>query len=122
MQQRASAVAARQDEAPQRRQLGLEPIDPVFETLDVGVVDGNFGHALRDFFSRVGEPGADGEQVVLDVLEHLRHVAGSSPCARTAPRQAFSSSTSPYAATRGSAFDTRVPPNSAVPPASPVRV
>ena len=35
MQQRARAIAAGKDEPAQRRQLGLESIDPVFETLDV---------------------------------------------------------------------------------------
>ena len=41
---------------------------------------------------------------------------------RAAPRQAFSSSTSPYASTRESAFDTLVLSKSDVSPLSPVLV
>src|SRR5580765_3016514 len=48
--------------------------------------------------------------------------SGSRPAVRTRPSQALSSSTSPYASTRGSSLRTRVPSNSAVSPESPVRV
>ena len=52
--------------------------------------------------------------------------AGRGPrrrrCARASPSIAFSSSTCPYASTRGSDLRTRVPSKSAVSPASPVRV
>src|SRR5688572_9697863 len=40
VQQRARAIAAREDETAQRRQLRLESIDPLFEPLDISVGDG----------------------------------------------------------------------------------
>ena len=52
MQQRAGAIAAGENEAAQRRQLGLEPIDPVFETLDVGVGDRRLWSPAPRFFRR----------------------------------------------------------------------
>ena len=48
--------------------------------------------------------------------------AESTPAALACPSTALSSSTWPYASTRGSALLTREPSNSAVSPASPVRV
>ena len=47
------------------------------------------------------------------LLEHRRRRRRRRRPRATSPSQAFSSSTSPYAATRGSAFDTRVPSKSA---------
>ena len=39
-------------------------------------VTADLGHALRDFFGRIGEPRADGEQVFLQLLEQLGDIAG----------------------------------------------
>jgi len=46
MQQSAGAIAAGQDETAQGRELAFEPIDPVFETLDVYIGDGHFRDAI----------------------------------------------------------------------------
>ncbi len=53
----------------QRRQLGLEPVDDALEPLDVGGGDCRLGHPRGDARRRVGEAGAEGEQVPLDRLE-----------------------------------------------------
>jgi len=75
MQERARGTAARQDEPPQRRQFGFGLIDPILEALDVGIGDGCLGDPLADSVGRIGQPRAQGEQVLLNVLEHLTNVA-----------------------------------------------
>ena len=54
----------------------LESIDPVFEPLDVGVGDRDFRDALGNFFGRIGEPRANGEQIFLQLFEQPGDVAG----------------------------------------------
>ena len=76
MQQRARAIAAGQNKAAQRRQLGLETIDPVFEALNVGIGHGRLAHPLRDFFGGIGKARAYREQILLQVLEEAGHIAG----------------------------------------------
>ncbi len=75
MQQSAGAIAAGQDETAQGRELAFEPIDPVFETLDVHIGDGHFRDAIGDLLGRVGQSRADGEQVLLKLFEHRCHIA-----------------------------------------------
>ena len=76
MQQGASLGSTRQDEAPQRRQFGVDPVDPVLETLDVFMSHRRLADAIGDFVSWISERGADGEQVALQALQHLREVGG----------------------------------------------
>ena len=72
---------------------------------------------------RCREQRADGEEVLLDVHEQRVDLrVGGDPAARATPIVAFSSSTSPYASTRGWLFGTRPPPKSPVSPVSPVFV
>ena len=73
MQKGAGAVSARQNEASQRRQLGFEAIDPIFEALNIRVGHGDFGDAFGDLFGWVGQPRADREQVYLNAFEDLGH-------------------------------------------------
>ena len=63
VQHGAGAVAAGQNEPAQRRQLGLEPVDPALEALDVGVGDGDVAELIeqlqRDLFAlgaRLADP------------------------------------------------------------------
>ena len=44
-------------------------IDPVFKTLNVGVGHRGLGHPFRNFFGRVRQAGADGEQILLQLLD-----------------------------------------------------
>ena len=74
MQKRTRTIAARQNESAQRRQLGFESIDPIFEPLYVGICDGGFRDTLRDLFSGIGEPRANRKQVLLQTLEHSSDV------------------------------------------------
>src|SRR5687768_6229120 len=76
VQQCASTIASRQNESPKRRQLGFEPIDPVFETLHVAVGDSGFCDALGDFLGRICQPRADGEQILLQLFEQLGDITG----------------------------------------------
>ena len=75
MQQRTRAAAARQDEAAQRRQIGLDTIDPLFEPQHVG-----FGHrGLRVFVSsclrgRGREPGPYRKQIALQPFDQPVHI------------------------------------------------
>ena len=76
VQQGTGTIAAGQDEAAQRWQFGLESIDPLFEPSNVGVGYRDFRDAFRDLFSRIGKPCADGEQVLLQLLDQSGDVPG----------------------------------------------
>ena len=65
----AGRRAAGEDEAAQRRQLGLEPIDQLLEPDDVVVADDRFGDARRELVGRIGELRAEREQIALDLDE-----------------------------------------------------
>ena len=67
---------ARQDKATKRRQFGFEPIDQAFEPLDIRVAEHDLGHARRDGVGRVGQLGAEREEVALNVHERLVEVGG----------------------------------------------
>ena len=58
--------AAGENEAAQRRQLGLEPIDQLLEPEDVVVVDHRLGDARGEFVGGIGELGAEREQIALE--------------------------------------------------------
>ena len=61
----AGRRAAGQDEPPQRRQLVLEPIDQPLEPRDVVVDERGFGDAGGDLVGRIGELGAEREEIAL---------------------------------------------------------
>ena len=66
MQRGAGRGAAGQDEAAQRRQFGLEPIDQLLEPENVVVVDHGLGDARGELVGGIGELGAEGEQIALE--------------------------------------------------------
>ena len=70
----------------------------------------------RDAVRGIGQPRAEREQIALDPLEHRLQRRHPRPTRARDPASAFSSSTSPYAATRGSDLSTRVPSNRPVSP------
>ena len=122
VQRGAGRGAAGENEAPQRRQLGLELIDQPLEPRDVLVVDHRFADARRQFVGRIGELGAEREQIALQSRRASDRARDRRDEARTRPSQALSSSISPYASTRGSSLRARSPLKSDVSPVSPVRV
>ena len=65
----AGGRAARENEAAQRRQLGLEPIDQLLEPLDVGIDQLRFRHAIRNLIGRVRELRAEGKEIALKANE-----------------------------------------------------
>ncbi len=69
MQQRPGRRSARQNEAPQRRELRLQAIDRLFELVDLVIGDRGLGHTSGDSRRRVGQPRPDRKQVALDRLE-----------------------------------------------------
>lgn len=75
MQQRTGSIAARQNETAQRRQLGLESIDPVFEPSNVGVRHRDFRDTVRDLFGWVRKPCADSEQILLQLLDESGNIS-----------------------------------------------
>ena len=102
VQRGAGRRAAGEDEPPQRRQLRLERVDPAFEPGDVLVRDRCLRHAAGDPMRGIGEPRAEREQIALDPLQHRQSSSASQAGRAARPSHALSSSTSPYAATRGS--------------------
>ena len=58
----------------ERGQIGLEPIDQLLEALDVGVVKRRLRDARRDPVGGIGEPGAEREQIALDLDERVADV------------------------------------------------
>lgn len=76
VQKRAGAAPARQDESAKRRQLGFEPIDPVFETLHITLGDRHFCDAPGNFLRRVRQARADSEQILLQLFEQPGDIAG----------------------------------------------
>ena len=92
---RRAAAAVRQDEMPQRRDLGVEPIDPALEPRDAAVVDDDLLDALGDLVRRIGQPRAEREQVALQRQAHLVEIRRQARRRATTPRQACTSSTSP---------------------------
>ena len=122
MQQRAGAIAAGQNEAAQRRQLGLEPIDPVFEALDVGVGDRGLGDALGDLLGRDRRAARRARTDLSAAARAARRRRRRARFARARPEAGVQLVD---VAVRGDArigLRHAVPPNSDVPPASPVRV
>ena len=65
VQRGAGRASARQDETAKRRQLGFEPVDQLLEPENMVVVDHRLGHAWRKLVGRIGELGAQGEQIAL---------------------------------------------------------
>ena len=103
--QRAPAGdAAGEDEPAQRRQLGLEPIDQRSSRATSSSPSAAFVDARGDLVPRIGELRAEREQIALDLDEHLVELGARAAARATRPSQAFSSSTSPYASTRGVAL------------------
>ncbi len=51
VQKCARTISTRENEAPQRRQLAFESIDPVFETLDIHVGHGDLRHPVGNLLS-----------------------------------------------------------------------
>ena len=71
--------------------------------VDVGVAERPLSSTRGAILSRrIGELRAEGEQIALDLHERVVEVRIEPRDARAKPSQAFSSSTSPYASTRGS--------------------
>ena len=117
VQQRARGAAAGQDEPAQRRQFRLETDRSLLEPLDVGRrMTAAFvtRSAIRAEGSARRAPSANSSRWIVSSDAEIQ--IGGCPAARAAPRQALSSSTSPYASTRGSAFETRVLSKSDVSP------
>src|SRR6185369_11770493 len=71
MQRRPSRGAACQYEPAQGRQLRFEPIDQLFEPLDVSVAERRLADALRDPIARVRKLRAESEEVLLNLDERL---------------------------------------------------
>ncbi len=62
----AGGRAAGQDEAAQRRHFGVEVIDQVLEADHLLVVDHGFGDARCELVARMGELGAQREEIALN--------------------------------------------------------
>ena len=109
---------AREHEAPELGEVGVEPVTVLLEPVDHRLLDAK--PALDS--GRDGEICADVEELVLDALEDptqlARNVADQTP----GRELAFSSSTVPNASMRPSSFETRDPSPSDVSPSSPPRV
>ena len=121
---RAAALGGRagQHERAKRRQLRVGRVDRLLHDPHPLGAQLGLGQSGPDFLRvRRGEVAADGEEVALDRFEQ-RVEDASGRAARAAPMSELSSSTSPYAATRGWSFGTRPPPKSPVSPLSPVLV
>ena len=121
VQRRGRGRAARQHEARERRELGLERVDPALELVDVGWLGSGI-----PLFARCAASGVASEPPSANSSDWIR--ASSSRRSRSAvaaaatPSAALSSSTAPYASTRSASFATRSPPNRSVCPPSPRRV
>lgn len=76
VQQGARPAATRKNETPKRWKLGLESIDPFFESSDVRLSDGDLGHTVGNSLGRVGQARADRKQILLKTFQQLDDVAG----------------------------------------------
>jgi hypothetical protein len=63
-----------QDEVRERREAGLEPIDDLLEALDIGVLQDRLRHAGGNLVVRIGEPGAEREEIALNRRERVGNV------------------------------------------------
>ena len=124
VQPRTGRDAARKNKRRERRQIGFEPIDELLEALDIGVAKRRLRDTGGDLFARDRRAGRRAQTDRAGSGRARRRCCGDVDGveARAKPSQALSSSTSPYASTRASLFETRVPPKSDVSPVSPVRV
>ena len=82
MQRGARRRSTGENEFLQRRQLGFEQIDPLFESFDVVFAEARAGIVLPRFRPSVSELGTEREQVTLDAIEHrvdiCRHTGGTN--------------------------------------------
>ena len=69
MQRGARLRSAGQDEAAERRSLGLEPIDQLLEPEDIAVPERDFGDASGNSLGWISEARAKGEQIALEMLD-----------------------------------------------------
>lgn len=74
MERGAALRSARQDEAPQRRHLQLELIDPLLEGCDVRLAERSLADAFADPVTRIGQPRANGEQRRLNPVEQIDQI------------------------------------------------
>ena len=70
----ARTAPAWEDEAPQGWQLRLEAVDPFLETADISLRDRRLCHSGGNPIGRIRKLGAHGEEVVLQVAEHVQQV------------------------------------------------
>ncbi len=82
VKQRAGTASSWKDEPAKRRQLRLEPIDPVLDASHVGVGDDGLRRSsivhrrsAGNLACRVGKAGADREQIFLKLLEQIDDVS-----------------------------------------------
>lgn len=75
VQQGARAATARKNETPKRWKLGIESVDPFFESSDVRLPDGDFRHTVGNSLGRVGQTRADRKQIHLKTFQQLDDVA-----------------------------------------------
>lgn len=66
--------AACEDKMRERGEIGLEPIDELLETFDIGVMKRRLGDAARNPVGRISEPGAKRKQIALDLDERVADV------------------------------------------------
>ncbi len=70
MQCPPGARPPREDEPPQGWKTGVQKVDPVFQPLDIAIPELHLLHAPRNLVSGIGQGGADGEQIALQLDEH----------------------------------------------------
>jgi len=88
MQPGAGLDAAGKNKMRERRQLGFEPIDELLEALDIRVVKHRLRDAGRNLFGRIGEPGAKGKQIALNLRERVADVCEGAVVRASAERGA----------------------------------
>jgi A/G-specific adenine glycosylase len=82
MKGRAGHRPAGENEMRERRELGLERVDQPLESFDVGFLHRGLGHSRGDHAGRIGETGAEREEVPLNLDERLRDVLARVAAAR----------------------------------------
>ena len=96
MQMRCRRRATGQDEGAQRRQLGIQRVDLVFEPVDLGLGDAQ--RLVVELLAAIGRAkvGAQVEHVVLDAAEHgIDRLEAGPTCSRATPIDELASSTVP---------------------------
>jgi hypothetical protein len=121
VQRGTSGRTAGEDEPSKRRQFRLQAVDQRLQPFHVGIRQRRLAHALRDALAGIGELRTERKQVLLDANERLVQV-GVQPGGTGEAEPGIQLVDVAVRIDPTVSLLTRLPSNSDVSPASPVRV